>query len=194
MVYGYVRVSSNSQQRYGYSLNQQAEMILTKFPEATIIQEVHTATTIRPIFIELLSRLNKGDILVCATIDRLTRNTREGIELYDLMTEKSFSIHIMNWGTLEHNGYSRYTFINSVALAEYEHSQISLRTKQGLTAAKLKKKDFKNGRPPKYDYETMKSALELLQTNSYNQVVFLTGISKSTLLRMKHRLDKKEGE
>lgn len=40
-----------------------------------------------------------------------------------------------------------------------------------------------NGRPKNYTKEQINSALELLETHSYNKVSNITGISKSTLIR-----------
>ena len=47
--------------------------------------------------------------------------------------------------------------------------------------------NFKDGRPPKFDEDQLNNAMELLETRSYAQVVKLTGISKSTLVREKKK-------
>lgn len=44
-----------------------------------------------------------------------------------------------------------------------------------------------SGRPPKFDTEQLDHAMTLLEDHSYTQVVKLTGISKSTLIREKKR-------
>ena len=47
--------------------------------------------------------------------------------------------------------------------------------------------DFREGRPPKFDTEQLDHAMTLLEDHSYTQVVKLTGLSKSTLIREKKR-------
>ncbi len=46
------------------------------------------------------------------------------------------------------------------------------------------------GKPRLYSRKQIKHALELLQNHSYRQVTELTGISKSTLIRAKHKAAK----
>ena len=55
--------------------------------------------------------------------------------------------------------------------------------------AKRNNPNWKEGRPRLYSDEQIANALELLETNSYQQVVEATGISKSTLVRAKRKLN-----
>ncbi len=50
--------------------------------------------------------------------------------------------------------------------------------------------NFKEGRPRKWDDEQLEHAMNLLQDHSYSQVVKLTGISKSTLIRERRKREK----
>ena len=64
------------------------------------------------------------------------------------------------------------------------------RTQEGKAIAK-KQPDYREGRPRLYNRKQVQHALELLQNHSYRQVTELTGISKSTLIRAKHKADQK---
>ena len=70
------------------------------------------------------------------------------------------------------------------AFAEFERDMIVERTQEGKAIAK-QNPEFKEGRPQKFDEMQIENAMNLLDQYSYNQVVRLTGISKSTLIRAK---------
>ena len=48
MIYGYCRVSSKGQQRYGTSLEEQKRQILSSYPGARIVQEAYSGAKERP--------------------------------------------------------------------------------------------------------------------------------------------------
>ena len=79
MIYGYCRVSSKKQLD-GNGLEAQKQAILEKYKEAVIYEEQYTgSTTNRPVLDELISTLQEKDVLVVTKLDRLARNTIEGI-------------------------------------------------------------------------------------------------------------------
>jgi DNA invertase Pin-like site-specific DNA recombinase len=73
---------------------------------------------------------------------------------------------------------------NLLACAEFERAMIIERTQAGKALAK-QRDNFKEGRKPIYTPEQIEHALKLLEDNSYSQVVKMTGISKSTIIRAK---------
>lgn len=76
----------------------------------------------------------------------------------------------------------RFFLTTMLAVAELERSMIVERTQTGKELARLRK-DFKEGRPKKYSTEELEMAVALLSQHSYSEVVSLTGISKSTIVR-----------
>ncbi len=76
-----------------------------------------------------------------------------------------------------------------LAVAELERNMIIERTQLGKEFAK-KKKDFKDGRPKKYSNQQIQYALGLLNSKPYREVVKMTGISKSTLIRAKNQFSR----
>lgn len=186
MIYGYCRVSSKGQLDNN-SFEQQETEILNKYENAIIIKEQFTGTTTdRPKFNELIESLQKDDILVVSKLDRLARNTVEGIEIVEKLFNKGVSVHVLNVGLLENTTMGRFFLTTLLAVAEMERNMIIERTQNGKAIAKTKP-GFKEGRPQKYTQKQLDNALSMLSVNggdkSYNEVAELLGISKSTLIR-----------
>lgn len=97
---------------------------------------------------------------------------------------KGVLIHILNMGLIEDTPMGRLIVIILLAFEEFQRAMIIERTQSGKAIAK-QKEDFREGRPKKFGKVQINHALELLENNSYKQVVELTGISKSTLIRAK---------
>ncbi|ATD55419.1 recombinase family protein [Clostridium chauvoei] len=180
-IYGYARVSTRSQID-GNSLEQQ-ENQLKDNGAIEVIKEQFTGTKIdRPLFQELLKKLEKGDTLMVCKLDRFARSTVEGITTVRSLIEKGIKVHILNMGLIEDTPTGRLIFSVMSAFAEFERDMIVQRTQEGKAIAK-QKEGFKEGRPKKYTKKQLDYAVELLKTHSYSEVVEITDISKSTLIR-----------
>ncbi|WP_394884290.1 recombinase family protein [Clostridium butyricum] len=186
MIYGYCRVSSKGQLDNN-SFEQQETEILNKYENSVIIKEQFTGTTTdRPKFNNLIEALKENDILVVSKLDRLARNTVEGIEIVEKLFNMGVSVHVLNVGLLENTTMGRFFLTTLLAVAEMERNTIVERTQNGKAIARTKP-GFKEGRPQKYNKKQLDNALSMLSVNggdrSYNEVSELLGISKSTLIR-----------
>ncbi len=194
MVYGYARVSTKTQVN-GNSLEVQLGEITTHYPTATVYSEQYTGTKVfeRPKLKELIKILKKGDRLVTTKLDRLARNTTEGIKIIEQLFEKGVSIHILNIGLLEDTNMGRFLIAILLAVSEMERNSILERTREGKEIARLKP-DFKEGRKKIYSKNQLDHALDMLAVNggslSYSQVSNLLKISKSTLTRAQRERNK----
>lgn len=186
MIYGCCRVSTKHQLEDGNSVEDQQAQILEKYPNAEIVIEAYTGGEERPIFSELLDKVQKGDIIVCTKLDRFCRSVRVGLSYIDTLLDKGVSIHILNMGLIEDTSMGRLIYTVLLAFAEFEKNQIVERCQAGKEIAKTKE-GFKDGRPKKFSREQLNHAVELLETRSYSQVESITGISKSTLQRAKRK-------
>ncbi len=185
MIYGYARVSTKKQ-LHGNSLEDQVNLLRHEGCDA-IIQEQYSGSKIaRPKFDELLNKLQPGDKLVVTKLDRLARNVVEGIEVVRKMFDTDVKVHVLNIGLLENTTVGKFFLTTMLAVAEMERNFIIERTQAGKEIAKTKN-GFKDGRPNKYTQSQMNHAMELLRDHSFNEVERLTRISKSTLMRYKHR-------
>ena len=184
-IIGYVRVSTKGQLD-GYSIDQQIGEILSIYKEVVIYEEGLSGAKERPVFNEVLSLLEKDDILVVTKLDRFCRTTKEGLQYIDMLLEKGVKIHILNMGLIENTPVGKLIVTNLLAFAEFERAMIIERTQSGKAIAKTKD-GFKEGRPKKFTKKQLDNALSMLNINggnySYSQVEELLGISKSTLIR-----------
>ncbi|GAA0075979.1 recombinase family protein [Clostridium sp. CTA-5] len=186
MIYGYARVSSKGQLENN-SFEQQEGVILEKYNNAIIYKEQFTGTTTdRPILNQLIKDLKPNDMLVVSKLDRLARNTVEGIELVQELFNKGVSVHVLNVGLLENTSMGKFFLTTLLAVAEMERNTIVERTQTGKAIARTKE-GFKEGRPKEYTSKQLDNALSMLSVNggdkSYTEVTELLGISKSTLIR-----------
>ena len=182
-IYGYCRVSSNKQFNEGNGIEVQESEILSKYENAEIYFEQFTGTTVeRPVFNELINKLQSGDMLVVTKLDRLARNTVEGIEIVQGLFKKEVSVHVINVGLLENTSMGKFFLTTLFAVAEMERNMIVERTQAGKAVARTKE-GYKEGRPKKFTQEQLDHAMELLKSNSYTEVAKMTNISKATLVR-----------
>lgn len=185
MIYGYARVSTKGQLD-GNSIEEQSSKILERYSNAKIVEESYSGAKERDIFNKVLEELRQDDLLVVTKLDRFCRTTKEGLQYIDMLMSKGVKIHILNMGLIEDTPMGRLIVTNLLAFAEFERAMIIERAQSGKAIAKTKE-GFKEGRPKAYTDKQLDHALSLLSINggdkSYNEVVEITGISKSTLIR-----------
>lgn len=147
-VIGYIRVSSDKQD------SQKQEHLLLKYAQQ---QNLHVGEFInieissrkgrkeRRID-ELLDSLNEGDVLLVAELSRLGRNMFEVINIINQLSENGVEVIFVRQPELSTAGPHRKLLLAIYSyFAEAEREFISMRTKQGLAAAKASGK--KLGRP-----------------------------------------------
>ncbi len=149
--YGYVRVSSTDQNEE----RQLVEMRKLDIPTKNIyIDKQSGKDFVRPKYIRLVKRLQKGDLLYILSIDRLGRNYDEIQEQWRYLTrEKEVDIAVIDMPLLDtRNGKDLMgTFLADIVLqilsfvAQNEREAIRKRQEQGIAAAKAKGVKF--GRP-----------------------------------------------
>ena len=198
MTFGYARVSTKTQARDGNSLDAQ-QAALTAAGAEKIYMDTFTGTKIeRPEFDRLRAQLRKGDVLIVTKLDRLARSVSQASGLITEMIDEGITINVLNLGILSNtvnvssgilSNDSVNTLLRNVLLsfAQFERDMIVQRTQEGKAVARATDPNFREGRPPKFDTEQLDHAMALLEDHSYAQVVKLTGISKSTLIRERKR-------
>ena len=189
MIYGYARVSTKGQARDGNSLTAQIQTLAEAGVDVNnIVSDTFTGTKMeRPEFSKMISGVRPGDTLVVTKLDRLGRSVSQASSIITELLERGVTINVLNLGILSNDSVN--TLMRNVLLsfAQFERDMIIQRTQEGKAVAKATNPFFKEGRPPKFDQDQLNNAMELLETKSYAQVVKLTGISKSTLVREKKK-------
>lgn len=181
MTYGYARVSSVKQKKFGNSLEDQRNT-LEQYGCDEIVEEQYTGkTTNRPKFSELLSRMQSGDKLVVTKLDRFARTTVEGIETVRGLLERGVSVHILNMGLVDDSPVGRLVFTVLMAFAEYERDMIAERTAMGKELARVAG-TLVEGRPRKDVDEDVAMFYSYQQTGemTVEQICTELHISKST--------------
>lgn len=149
MIYGYARVSTKGQALYGNSLESQEEQLRAAGAEK-IYAEAYTGTKAnRPELERLLAELKSGDTVVVTKLDRVARNTRDGIDIIDKITEMGCKLHILNMGLFDNTPTGRLMKNVMLAFAEFERDMIVTRTSEGKDVAKANNPQYKEGRHKK---------------------------------------------
>ncbi|WP_019415909.1 recombinase family protein [Paenisporosarcina sp. TG20] len=180
MKYGYARVSTVAQE-----LAVQKQALHSEKCEIIREEKFTGMKTDRPVFSLLLRELQEGDTLVVTKLDRLARNTKEGIEVIEKLFEKGVKVHVLNVGLLEDTTMGHFFLTTLLAVAQMERNLIVERTQEGKALAR-QRDDFKEGRPRKHTKQQVQHALQLLETHTYKEVEGMTGITKRTLIRRKN--------
>ena len=148
--------------------------------------------THRPELNKLLEVIQSGDTLIITKIDRIARTATEGFELVQTLLERGVSVHVLNMGLIDQSPTGKLILHIMLAFAEFERDMIVERTSEGKAIAKANAeaqgKKFFEGRPQKFSKEQKEHALKLLENYSYTEVVKMTGISKSTLIRYRSKM------
>jgi len=184
MKYGYARVSTVSQE-----LEVQLQALALENCDKVYSEKFTGTKADRPQLQEVLTLLKEGDTLVVTKLDRLARNTVEGIAIVKDLFSKGVRVHVLNVGLLEDTTMGHFFLTTLLAVAEMERNLIVERTQEGKAIAR-QRDDFKEGRPNKFTKKQIDLALGLLETHSYKEVENMTGISKSTLIRAKRKVAK----
>ena len=141
----------------------------------------------RPRFSALFQKLKSGDTLVVTKLDRFARTAIDGVSTVRELFERGVRVHILNMGLVENTLTGNLILTVMLAFAEYERGIIVERTQAGKAVAR-QDPNFREGRPKKYLPTQLHHAIQLLESGkTYRQVEAMNGISKSTLIRARHR-------
>lgn len=139
----------------------------------------------RPELDKMLEELQEGDTVYIVAIDRLSRSTKDLLDIVETIKTKGAFLKSLNdsWlDTSKGNPMSDFLLTVMGALAQMEREMIKQRIQEGVAVAKAK--GTKLGRP-KANPNKVAHALELYATGDYTtkQIIDITGISKATLFR-----------
>ena len=183
MKFAYARVSTRKQSRDGNGLEEQITQLKIAGYDELIVEEFTGSTTKRPKLDALIQRLQTGDTLIVTKLDRFARSAAEGLSLINNLLARGVNVFILNMGLIDNTPIGKLITTILLAIAEFERDMIIERTQAGKEIARLKN-GFRDGRPP-IDQKRKDFAVDLIlnQHKTYREVVELTGLSKSTLIR-----------
>jgi DNA invertase Pin-like site-specific DNA recombinase len=137
--YGYVRVSSKSQE-FNSSIESQKQLLMQNgIEEQNILVEVGSAANEiknRPVFQKLMNeKLQKNDLLMVTKIDRCSRNTLEFLKLQDILFKKNITFVALDLPTSIDLATNKLIATTLSGIAEFENARRKERQKQGIRAA-----------------------------------------------------------
>lgn len=190
-IYGYCRVSTMKQ-----SIERQIRNIKEKYPEAFIVTDEYTGTTLdRPGWLKLRKQLKSGDTVVFDQVSRMSRDAEEGFKVYEELFSEGVNLvflkepHI-NTETYKKaveagvpmtgtnvdcilEGVNKYLMMlakEQIRLAfdqaEKEVSDLRQRTREGIETARLKGKQIGQPRGTKLTTKKSVAAKEIILKHS----------------------------
>ena len=182
-IFGYVRVSTQDQ-------NVARQMVALEGlvePDNILIEKVSGKDTNRPELQRLLNEklgLRVGDTLIIKSIDRLARNTKDLLEVVDILITKGVTVRFLdNNMTFDNTPASRLILTMMGAVAEFERGVIRQRQSEGIVIAKEAGK-FK-GRQAKQSLHNKVQALIASGDHTNEKIAEMAGCGVATVYRIK---------
>ena len=190
MIIGYARVSTQEQ-----NLDRQLDNLKAQGCER-IYQEKMTGTKAnRPELEKMLEALRPGDTLVTDSFSRLSRSTKDLLELVEKLN--GIGVHLISLkeqlDTTTATGKMMLTMLS--ALSQFERDIIAERTLDGLKAARARGRQ--GGRPKAGSAKAKAQALALYDANAMTnrEIAETVKVSTATLSRwIKERKEKQQAE
>lgn len=136
---GYIRVSTQGQAEDGVSLDAQEAKVRAwaelNGAEVVIFRDEGISgkrADNRPGLVAALDTVGKGDALVCYSLSRLSRSTRDALAMADSLTQKEADLVSLSEKIDTTTAAGKMVFRMLAVLSEFERDQISDRTRFAL--------------------------------------------------------------
>ena len=186
--YGYVRVSSKSQQDNSSIEGQKQELIRNGIPKKNLRVEVGSAVDSiqnRPRFQHLIqNELEENDLLMVTKLDRCSRNTLEFLKLQDALFKRNITFVALDLPNSLDLATNRLIATTLSGIAEFENNRRKERQRQGIEAAKQAGK-YK-GRKSVINKALITKVKDLKENKklSVTEIAQLTGKSRPTIYKI----------
>lgn len=180
MIVGYARVSTTEQK-----LDLQIHALMSAgCAEIFTDHGMSGATHHRPGLVKAINQLKPGDKLVVWRLDRLGRSLGNLVLLMKELGDHGAGFHSLTENIDTGSSAGRLVFHFMAALAEFERSLISDRTRAGMEAARAMGK--KLGRRPSLTSQQCDEAFQLIDTQDWTMHKMAThfGVHPRTLQRL----------
>lgn len=181
---GYGRVSTTDQHPEA-----QRDALETAGCDQIFIDKLSGKLASRPELDKALVALREGDHLVITKLDRLGRSLRNLMDLSDLLRERGVALEVLDQGIDTSTPVGEMFFHILGAIAQFEHSLMVERTKQGLEAARARGRT--GGQKPKLRPRQIKLAQQMYDETgddgnrryTVQQIADEFGVSRPTIYR-----------
>lgn len=186
--YGYVRVSSKSQESNSSIESQKQQLVQNGIEEENIFVEIGSGANEiknRSVFQKLINqKLKEKDLLMVTKIDRCSRNTLEFLKLQDILFKKNITFVALDLPTSVDLATNKLMATTLSAMAEFENNRRKERQKQGIRAAQ--KKGKYQGRKTVINQTLIQKVKHLKESKnlSVTDISKLTGVSSPTVYKV----------
>lgn len=186
--YGYVRVSSKSQESNSSLEFQKHQLIQNGIESENIRIEVGSAANEiknRPVFQKLIKEeLKPNDLLMVTKIDRCSRNTLEFLKLQDILFKQNVTFVALDLPTSIDLATNKLIATTLSGIAEFENNRRKERQKQGIRAAQQEGKY--NGRKSVINQTLIQKVKDLKEKKnlSVTEIAKVIGISRPTIYKV----------
>jgi len=179
---GYMRVSTKLETQV---FDRQEEQLKALGVDKIYQDRMSGAKRERPELNRMLDELEEGDTVIIVAIDRLSRSTKDLLEIVEIIKNKGAQLKSINdtWlDTTSSNPMSDFLLTVMGALGQMERALATQRVREGLEVAKVK--GTRLGRPKK-SKKKVDHALELYKKGEHtvSEITSITGVSRATLYR-----------
>lgn len=186
--YGYVRVSSKSQESNSSLEFQKHQLIQSGIKVENIRIEVGSAANEiknRPVFQKLLKEeLKPNDLLMVTKIDRCSRNTLEFLKFQDILFKQNITFVALDLPTSADLATNKLIATTLSGIAEFENNRRKERQKQGIRAAQ--KEGKYTGRKSVINQTLIQKVKDLKEKKSLSvtEIAKVIGISRPTIYKV----------
>jgi len=186
--YGYIRVSSKSQESNSSIKYQKEQLIQNGIQPENIRIEVGSATNKikkRLAFKKLIQEeLKSNDLLMVTKIDRCSRNTLEFLKLQDILFKKNITFVALDLPTSIDLATNKLIATTLSGIAEFENNRRKERQKQGIRAAQQEGKY--TGRKSIINQTLIQKVKNLKENKnlSVTEIAKVLGISRPTIYKI----------
>ena len=176
---GYIRTSTDKQltDRQVHQLREICDQVFMEDGVSAVRKK-------RPVYEQVMKALEPGDIFVVSSLDRAFRSSLDALSELEKLHQQDIQFQSLsqNFDTTTPDGKFLYTL--AAALATWEREILSMRTKEGLEAARRRGKTL--GRPRKLSPQQVAQARHSLETDFYSSMAELAQsfhVHERTLIR-----------
>ncbi|WP_301359187.1 recombinase family protein [Enterococcus spodopteracolus] len=173
-IIGYIRTSTSSQD---LGLEVQRRALIRFEPEKIYSEQVSGRKEERRELARALSSLDKGDILLIYNLSRLSRSSKQLVNLMSELNQKGIHLKSVQESIDTSSATGRLFYTVLAAIAEFEAENISIRTKEALANS-----EKRLGRPPiKNNVKKKIIKLYINKELSLNEIAMKCNVSVKTV-------------
>ncbi|WP_299500461.1 recombinase family protein [uncultured Roseobacter sp.] len=177
---GYLRVSTQ-EQRPDRQIDGMRDIC-----DELFVEHASAGTLKRPVYEDVIARLQPSDALVVWSLDRAYRSTVDALLEVEKLKQRGINLEILDLRVDTSTPVGMLLFTVVSAFCEFERRALSQRTKEGMAAAKARGKRI--GRPPKLNSDQLDAVLAQVRSGStLTQIARSVGMAPWSLSRAMKR-------